>query len=133
MGRHDHPVANGVCHKSVERITDILSQEVNKTPIAKNSAITLASSKEFLASEIFGLDGQPSTTPLRGDALVAVMEKFRILSSPNIQNVISTFCPSVNAGPIDNIFALKMKSPYAYIQDSVFPGQGEKKVYLFKM
>jgi hypothetical protein len=62
-----------------------------------------------------------------------MMEKFRILSSPNIRNVISTFCPSANAGPIDSIFALKMKSPYAYIQDNVFPGQGKKKVYLFKM
>jgi hypothetical protein len=61
------------------------------------------------------------------------MEKFWILSSPNIQNMISTFSPSANANPIDSNFALKMKSPYAYIQDSVFLGQDKKKVYLFKM
>ena len=41
--------------------------------------------------------------------------------------------PSASGTPIDNIIKLKMKSPYTYIQDSIFPGQGSDKVYLFKM
>ena len=133
VGTHQHPIAKGICRESVERVTKIVGNEVNKTPTAKNSAIALAASKEFLSSEIFALDREDTPEPLRGDSLVKVMERFRILSSPNIRNAIATFRPTAAGGPLDNIIKLKMKSPYAYIQDSVFPGQGKDKVYLFKM
>ena len=36
-------------------------------------------------------------------------------------------------GYIDNILKLKKSSTCDYIHDSVFPGQGDKLVYLFKM
>ena len=61
------------------------------------------------------------------------MEKFRVLCSPNIRNAIATLKSSASGVPIDNIIKLKMKSPYAYIQYSIFPGQGSDKVYMFKV
>ena len=133
VGTHQHPVANGLFQESIERATQILETHVNKTPTATNSAIALAASKEFLSTEIFALDREGTPKPLCGESLIKVMDRFRILSSPNIRNAISTFRPTANGGPLDNIIKLKLKSPYAYIQDSVFPGQGKEKIYLFKM
>ena len=48
LGYHRHPVAEGQCRESMETITGLIASEVAKTPTAKNSAIALAASKEFL-------------------------------------------------------------------------------------
>ncbi len=34
---------------------------------------------------------------------------------------------------IDNIMTMKKESKFEFIHDSVFPGQGKEKVYIFKM
>lgn len=88
----------------------------------KNSTIALAARKEFLASKLFRWDKDKPPTPLHEKALTALMEKFRILSSPNIYNAITTFQLGNATGDIDTIISLKKKSPYDNIQDSVFPG-----------
>lgn len=134
VGIHDHPVGKGICRDLVHRTTSSIGQEVSKTPIATNSAIRLAASKEFLASELFGEEGlHNDQKPLCREALEVVMDKFRLLGSPTIRNTISSFRHNTNGGPIDNIISLKMKNTYSFIQDSVFPCQGKDKVYLFKI
>ena len=133
VGTHKHHVTKGYCRETIEIVSGILSNAVQKAPMSTTSAITLAASKEFLTKELFALDREGTLEPLRGDLLVAVMEKFRVLSSPNIMNAIATLKTSASGGLIDNIIKLKMKSPYVYNQDNIFPGQGSDKVYMFKM
>ena len=131
VGTHKHLVAKDYCRETSEIVSGILSDAVQKAPMATTSANALAASKEFLSKELFALDREGILEPLYGDSLVAVMEKFRLLSSPNIRN--ATLKPSASGGQVDNIIKLKMKSPYAYIQGSIFPWQGSDKVYMFKM
>ena len=56
-----------------------------------------------------------------------------MLSSPSIWNVISSFRSNNQGGVIDNIMTMKRESKFEFIHDSVFPGQGKEKVYVFKM
>ena len=56
-----------------------------------------------------------------------------MLSSPSIRNVISSFRSNNRGGVIDNIMTMKRESKFEFIHDSVFPGQGKEKVYVFKM
>jgi hypothetical protein len=44
----NHPISNGICQKTLDTISDLIAQEESKTPIAKNYAIALTASKEFL-------------------------------------------------------------------------------------
>jgi len=99
---------------------------------ATNSAIALLASKEFLATYLFN-NGEEKKGMLQGNELHEVMDRFQYLSSPNIRNVISSFRSSGGSGVIDNIMAMKKNSRFEFIHDSVFPGQGKEKVYLFKM
>ena len=48
LGTHDHPVSDGICRETLDTISSLIVQEVSKTPIAKNSAIAMVASKEFL-------------------------------------------------------------------------------------
>jgi hypothetical protein len=48
LGMHDHPIFDGICRKTLDTISSLIAQEVSKTPTAKNSAIAMAASKEFL-------------------------------------------------------------------------------------
>jgi hypothetical protein len=49
LGVHDHPVANGTCRESLDMTYQYVANKVLKTPTAKNSAIVMAASKQFLA------------------------------------------------------------------------------------
>jgi len=70
---------------------------------------------------------------LKGEEMEEVMDCFQYLSSPNIRNVISSFRSNNQGGVIDNIMTMKKRSKFEFIHDSVFPGQGKEKVYVFKM
>jgi len=70
---------------------------------------------------------------LKREELEEVMDRFQYLSSPSIRNVISSFRSNNQGGVIDNIMTMKKESKFEYIHDSVFPGQGKEKVYIFKM
>jgi hypothetical protein len=48
LGMHNHPASDGVCREIIDTISSLVAQEVSKTPSAKNSAIAMAASKEFL-------------------------------------------------------------------------------------
>ena len=133
FGNHEHPVSDGMCRETIDQIHTLIGEEVSKTPTAKNSAIALAASKEFLSTFLLQTDHN-TPTPLRGPDLNVVMDKFKLLSSPNVRSIISSFrLHSGNKGYIDKILELKKTSRYDYVQESVFPGQGSNKVFLFKM
>ncbi len=63
------------------------------------------------------------------------MDKFMVLSSPNIRNLIASFKHQPrNRGYISNILTFKVNSGYYFIQDNYFIGQQiGKKVFMFKM
>ncbi len=62
------------------------------------------------------------------------MDKYSTLSSPNIENLVSSFKHgNFGHGPLDNILQLEQECTYVYIQDSVFPRHGSSKVYFFKI
>jgi hypothetical protein len=93
-------------------------------------AIAMATSKTFLLEHLLNEDGSPQCDKLR-----QVMDKFLTLSSPNVQNLISSFKHQLgNRRNISSILTLKAKNGYYYIQDGFFLGQLiGKKVFLFKM
>ena len=133
LGVHAHPVADGQCRESLEAINGLITHAVARTPSAKTSAIALAASKEFL--DIFRIHYGPGPKEiLRGDVLENVMDKFHLLSSPNVRNMISSFWSNnKGGGKIDRILDIKGRAKREYIHVSVFAGQGHEKVYFFKM
>jgi hypothetical protein len=93
----------------------------------------LATSKTFLNQELFG-SNEPNITKLQGTQLYGLMDIFSTLSSSNIKNFVSSFRHgNFGHGPLDKILQSKRNHPYDYIQDSVFLGQGQSNVFLFKM
>ena len=49
LGVHDHPLANDTCREALDMTYQCVINEVLKAPTSKNSAIFLATSKQFLA------------------------------------------------------------------------------------
>ena len=90
LGVHSHPVVDDQCKESLEAITRLIAHEVVRTPFAKTSAIALAASKEFLDTFLIHYGPGPKEI-LHGDALEYVMDKFHLLSSPNVRKMISSF------------------------------------------
>jgi hypothetical protein len=66
-------------------------------------------------------------------ALEDILDKFEILSSPNIWNMISLSRSGSKGGAYDSIIVLKRYSTIEYIHSDVFSSQGKDKVYFFKM
>ena len=132
LGHHGHPVARGMYRDSTEVICGLIAEQVAKTPTATNSAITLSASKDFLGHYLFH-DGQGEKKMLKAEEMKEVMDRFQYLSSSSIRNVISSFRLNNHGGIIDNIMTMKRESKFEFIHDSVFPGQGKEKVYMFKM
>ena len=132
LGHHGHPIARGMYRDSTEVICGLIAEQVAKTPTATNSAITLSTSKDFLGHYLFH-NGQGEKKMLKAEEMEEVMDRFQYLSSPSIRNVISSFRSNNHGGIIDNIMTMKRESNFEFIHDSVFPGQGKKKVYMFKM
>lgn len=90
LGNHVHPVAEGQCREILETVAELIVQEVAKTPSAKNSAIALAASKEFLETFLIH-NGDGPKEMLREEALDKVMDKFQLFSSPSVRNIIATY------------------------------------------
>jgi hypothetical protein len=132
IGTHDHPVADGDCREAMDLIRDQIMTQVALTPNAKNSAIGMAVGKELLLKGLLVDHGEGRK--LTEDELAQVFDKWAKLGSKSLRNLISEarrFCGQ--GGYIDNILKLKKSSTYDYIHDSVFSGQGDELVYLFKM
>ena len=132
LGKHFHLVAKGTYRDSAKEISELIAKQVAKTPTATNSAIALSASKEFLTNHLFH-HGEGEKQILKGEEMEEVMDRFQMLSSPSIRNVISSFRSNNRGGVIDNIMTMKRESKFEFIHDNVFPGQGKEKVYVFKM
>ena len=132
LGHHGHPVARGMYRDSTEVICGLIAEQVAKTSIATNSVITLSASKDFLGHYLFH-NGEGEKKMLKAEEIEEVMDCFQYLSSPSICNVISSFRSNNHGGIIDNIMTMKRESKFEFIHDSIFPGQGKEKVYMFKM
>ena len=133
LGKHSHPVAKGTYKDSAKEISELIAEQVAKTPTATNSAIALSASKDFLTNHLFHHRNSGEKEILKGKEMEEVMDCFQMLSSPSIRNVISSFRSNNRGGVIDNIMTMKRESKFEFIHDSVFPGQGKEKVYVFKM
>jgi hypothetical protein len=124
LGTHEHLVVKGMCKKSLEKIKVSVEDQVSCTLDAKIFAIALNASKASLAHHLFSENSEGLVGILQGEKLDKVMDKFQPFCFPNIQNLIASFKHSAGTkGPMENIFFLKSKSPYDYIQDSCFPRQ----------
>ena len=132
LGKHCHPIAKGTYRDCAREISELIGEQVAKTPTATNSTIALFASKEFLTNHLFH-HGEGEKEILKGEEMEEVMDRFQMLSSPSIQNVISSFRSNNHGGVIDNIMTMKRESKFKFIHDNVFPGQGKEKVYVFKM
>jgi hypothetical protein len=132
LGMHNHPISDGICQETLDTIFGLIAQEESKTPTAKNSAITMAASKEFLDKYLIH-SGPGSKKMLRGQELEDILDKFEHLSSSNLRNTISLCRSGSKRGAYDSIMAMKTYTTIEYIHDNIFPGQGKDKVYVFKM
>jgi hypothetical protein len=112
-----------------------VANEVAKTPTAKNSAIVMAASKQFLADYILKSPFPGEKNHLHGASLEVVMDKFSTLASPNCRNFVAGSKRFIRSGmgSLDSIMALKNHSGFKYVHDSRFPGQSKDKVFVFKM
>ena len=53
LGKHCHPVAKGTYRDSSREISELIGEQVAKTPTATNSAIAFSASKEYLTNHMF--------------------------------------------------------------------------------
>jgi hypothetical protein len=81
LGVHDHHVANGTCRQSLDMAYECIGNEVLKTPRAKNSAIVMAASKQFLANYFLKSSANVEGHHLVGSSLEVVMVKSALLRS----------------------------------------------------
>jgi hypothetical protein len=89
LGVRDHHVSNGICRESLDIAYQCVADEVTKTPTAKNFAIVMAASKQFLADYLLKSPSNSERHHLIGASLEAVMDKFSTLASPNCRNFVS--------------------------------------------
>jgi hypothetical protein len=106
-----------------------------KHPLPKNSAIVLAVSKQFLADYLLKSPSNSERHHLTCLSLEVVMDKFRVLASPNCRNFVSGSKRFVcsGMGTIDSIIALKDHLSFKYVYASRLSGQSKDKVFVFKM
>jgi hypothetical protein len=132
---HDHPVANDTCRESLDMAYQCVANKVLKTPTAKNSAIVMAASKQFLADYLLKSPANVESHHLVGSSLEVVMDKFNTFASPNCRNFVSGSKHFLRSGMgnMDSIMALKDHSAFKFIHGSRFPGQSKDKGFVFKM
>jgi hypothetical protein len=104
---------------------------VSKTSTAKNSAIAMAASKEFLDKYFIHSCPRPKKM-LWGQELEDVLDKFEYLSSRNLRNTISLSRSGNKRRAYDSIMAMQRYTTIEYIHGNVFPSEGKDKVSVFK-
>jgi hypothetical protein len=95
---------------------------VAKTLTAKNSAIAMVASREFLDKYLI-TSGPGPKKMLQGQELEDVLDKFEHLSSPNLRNTISLSRIGGKQGEYDSIMAMQGYTTIEYIHGNIFPGQ----------
>ena len=135
LGVHDHLVANGTCRESLDIAYQCVANKVLKTPTAKNSAIIMAASKQFLADYLLKSSTSSKNHHLVGSSLEVVMDKFSTLASPNYRNFESGSKCFLRSGmeTLDSIMALKDHSAFKFVHGSRIPRHLKDIVFVFKM
>jgi hypothetical protein len=110
-----HLVAYGRCREDVDESKKLIEEEVNQTPKAKIFAISLKANKSFLAKHLFNDNSDDSTEVLKGHQFKEIQNKFIVLSSLNVCNLVASFKHHSGGGYIDNILELKSKNHYDFI------------------
>ena len=75
LGKHSHPVAKGTFRDSAKVISELIAEQVAKTPTATNSAIALSVRKDFLTNHLFH-HGEGEKQSLKGEEMEEVMDRF---------------------------------------------------------
>jgi len=91
LGLHEHPMVEGCSKKVFEQVKSLVEDEASCTPRATVSTITLAANKTFLSEHLLNENGLGPVEVLKGDKLCQVMDKFLVLSSPNVWNLVTSF------------------------------------------
>ena len=68
-------MAKGTYRDSAKEISELIAEQVAKTPIATNSAIALSASKDFLTNHLFH-HGEGEKEILKGEEMEEVMDRF---------------------------------------------------------
>ncbi len=89
LGTHDHPLVEGRSRIFFDQVKSMVKEEVFHTLGANVSAIVLATSKTFLSEHLLNEDGQGPMEVLKGNKLRQLMDKFIVLSSPNVHNLVA--------------------------------------------
>ncbi len=132
---HDHLMLDGCSRRKVFEQVKSLVEEAFHTPRVTVSSIALATSKTFFSKHLLNEDGQGPMEVFKGDKLHQMTNKFFVVSSPDVWNLIVSFKHQLgNKRYVSNILVLKANNGYYYIQDSYFLGQRiRNKMFLFKM
>ncbi len=98
----------------------MIAEEVVHTLDVKMSTISMNVSKT-LARHLLNDCSYGIVELFKGEQLEHIQDKFYELNFPNVHNLIAFFKHHPGGGYIDNIFELKSKNQYDYIQKCLFP------------
>lgn len=114
LGTHEHPVKDGELRDMQATTRSLIGEQLERTPSATNSAVILEATKELLGGLLLCPDGElPKTMDLA--ALVPVFDKCKYLSSPSIQNEVTSFKFLRKFGVIDSITRFRGSSTWAFV------------------
>ncbi len=94
----------------------------------------MSASKSFFAKHLFNDSDDNNYKVFKAHQLKEIQNKFIVLSSSHVRNLVALFKNYLSGGYINNILELKSKSHYNFIQECYFLGQiFSQKVFFFKM
>ena len=88
FGVHDHSMANGTYRESLDMAYQCVANKVLKTPTAKNLAIVMATSKQFLVDYLLKSPASVENHHLVGSSLEVGMDKFSTFASSICRNFV---------------------------------------------
>jgi hypothetical protein len=108
LGTHDHLVAKGHSREGFYQVKSLVKKEASHTFGAIALAIALVASINFLSKHQLNEDGEGLVEVLKGNVLCLVTDKFIVLSSPHIQNLVASFKHRLgNRRYVSSIFIIK--------------------------
>ena len=135
LGVYNNHVANDTWCESLDMAYQCVANELLKTPTAKNPAIVMTASKQFLADYLLKFPTSGEGHHLVGSSLEVVMDKFNTLTSSNCCNFVSgsKYFLRSRMRTMDSIMAFKNHFAFKLVHGSRFPGQSKDKMFFFKM
>jgi hypothetical protein len=131
----NQPVSNGVCQEFVDLAYQCMAKEVYKTPIAKNSAIIMATGKQFLIDYLLKTFTPKKKHLFQGASLDVIMDKFATLVLSKVRNFWARLKRLVQSSmeTMENIMELNDHSWFKFVHNNYFSMQSKDQVFVFKM